>query len=89
MQIRGRSERKVIEDSFKDIYICKLLYPSSGGYMFPIKGLVLKKNYDDLYCVYLKETVKGREEYNMIAAFPAHPAPKAEAISDIFTNRNK
>lgn len=54
MQIRGRSERKAIENSFSDIYVMKLLYPSSGGYMFPIKGLVLKKGYDNLYCVYLK-----------------------------------
>jgi hypothetical protein len=54
MQIRGRSERKAIENSFSDIFITKLLYPSNGGYMFPIKGMVLKKGYDSLYCVYLK-----------------------------------
>ena len=64
MQIRGRSERKKIENSFTDIFVCKLLYPSNGGYMFPIKGLVMKKNYDNLYCIYLKEMINGREESN-------------------------
>jgi hypothetical protein len=39
MQIRGRSERKLIAESFKDIYALRLLYPSSGGYMYPISVL--------------------------------------------------
>jgi hypothetical protein len=38
MQIRGRKERKEFEDSFKDVFALRLLYPSSGGYMYPIKG---------------------------------------------------
>jgi hypothetical protein len=38
MQIRGRSERKAFENSFRDIYALRLLYPSSGGYMYPIRG---------------------------------------------------
>ena len=35
MQIRGRSERRAIQDSFVDIFTVRLLYPSSGGY-FPL-----------------------------------------------------
>jgi hypothetical protein len=35
MQIRGRAERKVIENSFQDIFTVRLLYPSNGGYMYP------------------------------------------------------
>jgi Domain of unknown function (DUF1995) len=40
MQIRGRAERRAVMQSFKDIFVMRLLYPSSGGYMFPIGGLV-------------------------------------------------
>ena len=36
MQIRGRAERRSFVDSFRDFYALRLLYPSSGGYMFPI-----------------------------------------------------
>lgn len=89
MQIRGRSERKAIENSFSDIYVMRLLYPSSGGYMFPIKGLVLKKNYNDLYCVYSKDIIQGKEEYTVVAAFPSHPPPSNDVISSVFTDRNK
>lgn len=38
MQVRGRLGRKDIADSFTDIFSLRLLYPSSGGYMFPIRG---------------------------------------------------
>jgi hypothetical protein len=38
MQIRGRAERKIIENSFQDIFTVRLLYPSNGGYMYPIRG---------------------------------------------------
>ena len=38
MQIRGRAERRAIEASFIDIANLRILYPSSGGYMFPIAG---------------------------------------------------
>lgn len=38
MQIRGRAERKAFANSFCDIFAMRLLYPSSGGYMFPIRG---------------------------------------------------
>ena len=89
MQIRGRSDRKKIENSFTDIFVCKLLYPSNGGYMFPIKGLVMKKSYDNLNCVYLKEMKNGIEEYNIIAAFPSFPAPTTDTISEVFLNKNK
>ena len=89
MQIRGRSDRKKIENSFTDIFVCKLLYPSNGGYMFPIKGLVMKKNYDNLFCVYLKEMINGREEYNIIAAYPSYPTPTTDMISDVYLNKNK
>merc|ERR1711871_1096042 len=30
MQIRGRAERGAFKNSFQDIYVMKLLYPSSG-----------------------------------------------------------
>ena len=89
MQIRGRSERKIIENSFSDIYVMRLLYPSNGGYMFPIKGMVLKKNYNDLYCVYSKEIINGKEEYTVVAAFPSHPPPTTDVISSVFTDKNK
>jgi hypothetical protein len=36
MQIRGRAERRAFADSFQEFYALRLLYPSSGGYMFPI-----------------------------------------------------
>jgi hypothetical protein len=45
MQIRGRAERKIIENSFQDIFTVRLLYPSNGGYMYPIRGMVVKKSY--------------------------------------------
>ena len=35
MQIRGRSERRAIQDSFVDIFTVRLLYPSSGSYLAP------------------------------------------------------
>jgi hypothetical protein len=45
MQIRGREQRKDFEASFRDIYCFRLLYPSSGGYMYPISGLIVKQDY--------------------------------------------
>jgi hypothetical protein len=30
MQIRGRAERRSFSDSFEDIFVFRLLYPSSG-----------------------------------------------------------
>jgi adenylate kinase len=87
MQIRGRSERRAIEQSFTDIFTIRLLYPSSGGYMFPIRGLVVKKDYRSLWVVYSRETnEKGQEVYSCIGAFPPHPAPSQDAISKLFTD---
>eukprot|EP00596_Hydrurales_sp_CCMP1899_P005921 CAMPEP_0119045992 /NCGR_PEP_ID=MMETSP1177-20130426/43738_1 /TAXON_ID=2985 /ORGANISM="Ochromonas sp, Strain CCMP1899" /LENGTH=214 /DNA_ID=CAMNT_0007018535 /DNA_START=719 /DNA_END=1360 /DNA_ORIENTATION=- len=49
MQIRGRAERKIIENSFQDIFTVRLLYPSNGGYMYPIRGMVVKKSYHSMW----------------------------------------
>jgi Domain of unknown function (DUF1995) len=89
MQVRGRAERRAFADSFQDIYVLRLLYPSSGGYMFPIRGLVVKQDFQSPYVIFSKSGGSDRvvEEYSIEAAFPAQPAPSANAISDIFTNR--
>ena len=100
MQVRGRSERRAIQDSFVDIFAVRLLYPSSGGYMFPIRGLVVKKDYQSLWVVYRHDDVgedactveDGKaelchDEFNVIGAFPANPRPDTEAISNLFTGR--
>ena len=95
MQIQGRAERRAFADSFQDVFVFKLLYPSSGGYMFPIRGLVVKKNSAGPYVLYNKgvtaesKTNDGSkrevEEYNIVAAFPPFPAPESTAISNVFT----
>lgn len=100
MQVRGRSERRAIQDSFVDIFTVRLLYPSSGGYMFPIRGLVMKKDYQSLWVVYNHNDVgedacsvedekaaKCHDEFNIIGAFPANPKPSSESISNLFTGR--
>ena len=87
-QVRGRSERRAIENSFVDMYALRLLYPSTGGYMFPIRGMVVKKGYHSLWVVYSKEdNEQGGEEYIPIGAFPPHPTPSQEAISNLFANQ--
>lgn len=57
MQIRGRQERREVMDSFKDIFVLRLLYPSSGGYMYPIRGLVVKQSYYAPYVAYAKTSI--------------------------------
>jgi hypothetical protein len=37
----------------------------------------------------VQEINKGREEYNMVAAFPSHPPPSSDTISNVFTDRNR
>ena len=89
MQIRGRAERRAFEDSFQDIYVMKLLYPSSGGYMFPIRGLIVKQDYQSPYVLYSKNEVgvDKDEVYEIVGAFPPHPQPDPAKISDVFTQR--
>ncbi|CAK9252426.1 unnamed protein product [Sphagnum jensenii] len=79
-------ERKDFSDSFVDIYELRLLYPSSGGYMFPIRGMVVKQSHLAPWVVYQKvETSDGRERYEIIGAFPPYPSPDRTDISNIFT----
>eukprot|EP01035_Chromulina_nebulosa_P020382 gene20382-26452_t len=87
MQIRGRQERRALSDSFIDICNFRLLYPSSGGYMFPIRGLIVKKNYDSPWILYdLIDSKKDKiERYEIIAALPPQPTPDTTLISKIFT----
>jgi hypothetical protein len=85
MQIRGRSERRAVMESFKDIFVMRLLYPSSGGYMYPIRGMVVKQAYASPYVAYSKLKLEdGKELYKPIGAFPAHPKPDAGALSELF-----
>mmetsp|Transcript_2988 Transcript_2988/g.3129 ORF Transcript_2988/g.3129 Transcript_2988/m.3129 type:complete len:449 (+) Transcript_2988:231-1577(+) len=87
MQIRGRAERKIIENSFQDIFTVRLLYPSNGGYMYPIRGMVVKKSYHSMWVAYLHSDKKSPDEYSIIGAFPPNPSPSPAMISDLFTNR--
>ena len=87
MQIRGRQERRAIQDSFVDIYQLRLLYPSSGGYMYPIAGLVSKKNYRAPFVAYKivkNKQLKGRESYEVVGLFPPHEPPSRSELSDLF-----
>lgn len=98
MQIRGRAERREFENSFTDIYEMRLLYPSSGGYMFPIRGLVLKKDHESPWVIYSKASFSDdnegdeggsgsdrRELYEPLAALPPAPTPSRTEISELFT----
>ena len=87
MQIRGRSERKAIENSFKDIYALRLLYPSSGGYMYPIRGMIAKQDYHSPWVVYSKSINDyGKEIYDIIGAFDAYSPPDPTVLSALFTD---
>ena len=57
MQIRGRAERQEFAKSFHPIFHMKLLYPSNGGYMFPIRGQILKRGYDQPWVLYDKKDI--------------------------------
>ena len=74
------------------LYIITLSYISynqSGGYMFPIRGLILKKDHAAPWVVYNKENVDDdedkREKYEIIAALPPCPTPARPEISELFT----
>lgn len=84
MQIRGRAERQEISDSFQDVFVLRLVYPSSGGYMFPIRGMVSKKDFHAPWVLYNKDEENGREVYNVIASLDPYIVPDATLISDIF-----
>ena len=85
MQIRGRAERRAFQDSFVDIFEMRLLYPSSGGYMYPIGGMISKKGYREPWCVYARQdNAKGQEEYRLLAAFPPSPQPDPQLVSSLF-----
>lgn len=86
MQIRGRSERRAFQDSFIDIYALRLLYPSNGGYMYPIRGMISKKGWREPWCCYSREdSERGQEVYKLIAAFPPNTPPDPNLISSVFT----
>lgn len=87
MQIRGRAERKEFANSFEDIYTLRLLYPSSGGYMFPISGMCVKATHDSPNAVYARRIrADKKEEYTLKAVFPANKQPDPEQLSKIFTS---
>lgn len=81
MQIRGREERRKIQDSFIDIYALRLLYPSTGGYMYPIGGVVAKKDYRAPWIVYSIQDEGGVEKFQIEGAFPPHTPPTPDQIS--------
>ena len=84
MQIRGRAERRAIEASFIDIANLRILYPSSGGYMFPIAGMVVKKDYSSLWVAYSRnQKENGDEEYVIEAAFPPQNPPDPETLRSL------
>lgn len=86
MQVRGRSERRAFADSFQDIYSLRLLYPSSGGYMFPIRGMIAKQDYQSPWVAYNKIVdEKGREVYDIIAAFDPYSPPNPTVLSELYT----
>ena len=85
MQIRGRAERRAVQDSFQNIFQLKLLYPSSGGYMYPIAGLVSKKNYRAPYVAYkIVKDQQGRETYACVGVWAPSEPPSRSALSDLF-----
>jgi len=95
MQIRGRQERRDFADSFQTIYAFRLLYPSSGGYMFPISGLIAKNSYHSPWVAYEKEDIPAasststatKENYRIIAAFDPYKIPDPSLVSKVFTGR--
>lgn len=59
--------------------------------MFPIRGLIVKKNYRSCWIVYDRKSTSSNgkaddsdEDYEIIAALPPHPTPDASIISRIF-----
>ena len=87
MQIRGRSERMEFAKSFTKIFHLQLLYPSGGGYMYPIRGMVMKKSYHEPWVCYdrIEKNSEGYEIYKLIAGFPNRIIPDSTMISNQFT----
>lgn len=66
------------------IYLCKNLIV--GGYMFPIRGLVLKQDHRSPWVIYNKiMNSQGKEKYEILAALPPYPTPERSEISRFFT----
>jgi len=88
MQIRGRAERNEFAKSFEDIYTLRILYPSSGGYMYPISGMVYKKAFSSPWAVYSRRVREEdkKEEYVLRACLPGQNQPDPADISKIFTD---
>ena len=85
MQVRGRAERQEFSESFQDIFALRLLYPSSGGYMYPIRGMIGKKSFHSPWVLYSKEVDKNeREIFQPIAALDPYVKPSPSFISDLF-----
>ena len=89
MQVRGRAERRALSDSFTEIFCMRLLYPSTGGYMYPIRGMLYRSEHGGPYVAYA-HTIRGEvEEYVPIGAFPSYldRAPDATLVSQMFTRQ--
>ncbi len=86
MQIRGRAERRAVQDSFSDVFQLRLLYPSNGGYMYPIAGFVSKKDYRSPYVAFnMKRDKKlDREYYTVVGAWGPHSPPQRTDLADLF-----
>eukprot|EP01031_Cornospumella_fuschlensis_P026725 gene26725-32294_t len=85
MQIRGRGERLAFTESFTNIFTLKLLYPSSGGYMYPIRGMIGKKSYHSPWIVYEKKAVGEDEVYDIVAALDPYKDPDPAVITALLT----
>ena len=89
MQVQGRSERRDFADSFKDVYTLRLLYPSGGGYMYPIRGMLVQADVEANWALYAKDEGERRETYRLIGAFPPGEEPAGEDINELFRQANR
>jgi hypothetical protein len=91
MQIRGRKERREFQDSFKDMFVLRLLYPSSGGYMYPIRGMLAKYRYDQPYILYdhIECNDDGDNEFRILTGFPPKPTPDPSLISRQYDRKRR
>lgn len=81
MQVRGRAERRQLADSFQEIHCMRLLYPSSGGYMYPIRGILHKAAVGCPYVAYRQDkSTGGQETYVPVAAFHDTFAPPDSSL---------
>ena len=60
------------------------IFHVTGGYMFPIRGLVVKQDHTSPWVVYQQSIENGRETYDIKGAFPPYPTPDRTDISNMF-----